>query len=71
MQFYEGAVSAARELRYREAVMGTTADARRDLRIAYVSDEVDEADRDSLAHLDDLGGAWRARTTATQARPSV
>lgn len=35
-RFHEGSLSAGTELRSREKVMGTTMDARRDLRIRYV-----------------------------------
>lgn len=37
-----GSVTAASELRQRERILGTTVDARRDLRIRYVDDENQE-----------------------------
>lgn len=40
--FYKGNVKAAGELRQREKIMGTTMDARRDLRIRYVPKTEDE-----------------------------
>ena len=39
--FYKGNLKAATELRQREKVMGTTVDARRDLRIRYVEPTVE------------------------------
>lgn len=39
--FYRGNLKAATELRQREKVMGTTVDARRDLRIRYVEAPID------------------------------
>jgi hypothetical protein len=41
-QFHRGDIKAATELRQREKVMGTTLDARRDLRIRYVPAGADE-----------------------------
>ena len=40
--YAEGALSWATEIRQREKVMGTTVDARRDLRIRYVSEVQDD-----------------------------
>lgn len=42
--FHAGDVRAAVELRQRERVLGTTADARRDLRIRYVEPDADDDD---------------------------
>lgn len=48
-EFHDGVVSAATELRQREKILGTTMDARRDLRIRYLHAgppaEPEEADR--------------------------
>lgn len=41
-RFYAGEPAAAGELRQREKILGTTLDARRDLRIRYVAPEVEE-----------------------------
>ncbi len=57
--FHSGSVAAAAELRQREKILGTTLDARRDLRIRYVDpgapaeteDQGEEAP--SVASLDD------------------
>lgn len=38
-EFHDGLISAATELRQREKILGTTADARRDLRIRYLRPE--------------------------------
>ena len=55
--FHRGDVKAATELRQREKVMGTTMDARRDLRIRYVPPET-AGERDAgIAAIDD----YRAR----------
>lgn len=50
--FHLGDIKAATELRQREKVMGTTMDARRDLRIRYVP-AVSEVERPSVAALAD------------------
>jgi len=39
-----GSVTAASELRQRERILGTTLDARRDLRIRYIDEELPETD---------------------------
>jgi hypothetical protein len=52
--FHEGNVRVAPELRQRERIMGTTADARRDLRIRYVQEVVEEVDEGKVAHLADV-----------------
>lgn len=39
--FYRGNIKAATELRQREKIMGTTVDARRDLRIRYVAPAIE------------------------------
>lgn len=52
--FYYGQTSAAVELRQREKILGTTVDARRDLRIRYVDPPAQVAGDDSgVTHLDD------------------
>lgn len=53
--FHAGDLRLAAELRHRERLMGTTADARRDLRIRYVDDDgaVVEAEQASVTAMDD------------------
>jgi hypothetical protein len=48
-----GSVTAMGELRQRERILGTTVDARRDLRIRYVDPEVDEPAIALVANIDD------------------
>lgn len=48
-----GSVTAMGELRQREKIMGTTVDARRDLRIRYISPEVEEPILTPVASIDD------------------
>lgn len=50
---YYGRTAVAGELRQREKVLGTTADARRDLRIKYVQPQPKEAPDAGVTHLDD------------------
>jgi hypothetical protein len=51
-EFHEGGVRVATELRQREKVLGTTMDARRDLRIRYVEVQ-GEVDDPGVTRLDD------------------
>lgn len=52
--FFSGQVTAAAELRQREKILGTTADARRDLRIRYVEPEPEPGpEAAGVARLDD------------------
>jgi hypothetical protein len=51
--FHSGDVRVAAELRHRERIMGTTADALRDLRIRYVDDVPEVANRAAVAVMDD------------------
>jgi hypothetical protein len=48
-----GNMSAMAELRQRERILGTTVDARRDLRIRYVDPEVDEPQIAVVSSIDD------------------
>lgn len=45
--FHGGNMGAANELRQREKILGTTGDARRDLRIRYVSADVEDNEDDA------------------------
>jgi hypothetical protein len=49
--FHDGDVKQAVELRQRERIMGTTLDARRDLRIRYV-EAVEEAERPGVTAIE-------------------
>lgn len=51
-----GSVTAMAELRQREKIMGTTVDARRDLRIRYVDPQVMELVPASVTNIDDRRG---------------
>lgn len=56
---FAGSTSAAAELRQREKILGTTYDARRDLRIRYVTpagdaDGISDAATATVTHLDDV-----------------
>jgi len=51
--FHDGNQRAAAELRQREKIMGTTVDARRDLRIRYVDPGEVEEDRTGVAQFED------------------
>lgn len=48
-----GSVSAMGELRQREKIMGTTVDARRDLRIRYVDEELEQLKVVPIASIED------------------
>lgn len=48
-EFHAGNLSLSKEIRMREAVMGTTRDARRDLRIRYVDELPDDAPGPNLS----------------------
>ena len=48
-----GAISAMAELRMREKVMGTTVDARRDLRIRYVEIEEEAPQLELVSSMDE------------------
>jgi hypothetical protein len=56
--FHGGDMKQAVELRQREKVMGTTLDARRDLRIRYV-EAVQEEERPAIAAIEDYRKALR------------
>ena len=51
-EFHDGDMSKAAELRIREKVLGTTLDARRDLRIRY-TDPAPDAEPEQVARLED------------------
>lgn len=51
--FHDGKVSLGGEIRQREKVLGTTADARRDLRIRYVGDADPVVEEGNVSSLDD------------------
>lgn len=48
-----GSISAMGELRQRERIMGTTVDARRDLRIRYIDPQLDEPQIALVTNIDD------------------
>ena len=52
-QAVTGVISAMAELRMREKIIGTTVDARRDLRIRYVEPEAEKAELAIVENLDD------------------
>ena len=62
--FHAGDIKAATELRQREKVMGTTLDARRDLRIRYVPAGTVDAASAGVMAIDD----YRARLRGRKAR---
>lgn len=56
-EFHDGDVRVAPELRQREKILGTTMDARRDLRIRYVTKSADVEGTGDVANLDDYRSA--------------
>lgn len=52
-EFHDGKVTAATELRYREKVLGTTADFRRDIRVRYVDPTTEPVEAAGVTSLDE------------------
>jgi hypothetical protein len=61
--FHSGDVRAAAELRQRERILGTTTDARRDLRIRYVEPEVEENESEASVTAMDAYRRMAAKNT--------